>query len=122
LREIAEGPGLERVIHRDAADEDLADIYAGAEALVVTSHHEGFCLPLVEAAAVGCPVIVADFPVAHEVIGTGASYFRAGDAEALAELLVAPEVWVRGGARAVRTWRDTARETAEVYRSVRGRR
>ena len=48
--------------HRRAA-------YAGADVLVVTSEHEGFCVPVVEAMAAGVPVVAFDQGAVPEVLG-----------------------------------------------------
>jgi hypothetical protein len=44
----------------DAADAALAAAYATADCLVIPSHHEGFCVPVVEALSAGCHVVGAD--------------------------------------------------------------
>lgn len=49
--------------------EDLCALYASAEALVFPSLHEGFGIPLIEAMAVGCPVITSDTSALPEVTG-----------------------------------------------------
>jgi glycosyltransferase involved in cell wall biosynthesis len=41
----------------DASDAELRAAYAAADALVMLSAHEGFCVPLIEAMALGTPVI-----------------------------------------------------------------
>ncbi|HEY0178297.1 MAG TPA: glycosyltransferase [Dokdonella sp.] len=43
-----------------AGTADLRAAYASADALVVLSAHEGFCVPLVEAMALGLPVVACD--------------------------------------------------------------
>ena len=54
-------------------DESPADalpaVYAGARALVLPSHYEGFGLPALEAMACGTPTIVSDIPALREVVG-----------------------------------------------------
>lgn len=41
----------------DASDAELRAAYAAADALVMLSAHEGFCVPLIEAMALGTPII-----------------------------------------------------------------
>jgi glycosyltransferase involved in cell wall biosynthesis len=59
LREQARRLGIEdRVVFVDRANEaQLRAYYAAAAALVVTSEHEGFCVPVIEAMALGTPVV-----------------------------------------------------------------
>ncbi|MDO8451754.1 MAG: glycosyltransferase family 1 protein [bacterium] len=50
-------------------DSELPAYYRGARAFVTVSPYEGFCLPVVEAMACGCPVIGARSGGTAEVIG-----------------------------------------------------
>ena len=50
-------------------DDELADIIAGARALLMPSFAEGFGLPVVEALHLGTPVIASDLPVFREIAG-----------------------------------------------------
>lgn len=50
-------PSSVRVVS-DVDDDTLAALYSAATAFVTTSKAEGFCLPLAEALACGCPAIV----------------------------------------------------------------
>lgn len=61
LRE-PEALGLERWVHRPGwvPQEDLAAVYAMAEALLLPSLFESCGLPVLEAMAAGCPVVTAD--------------------------------------------------------------
>jgi L-malate glycosyltransferase len=52
-----------------ASDARVAAAYAAADVLVVTSEHEGFCVPLVEAMSVGLPVVAFDQGAVPEVLG-----------------------------------------------------
>jgi L-malate glycosyltransferase len=52
-----------------ASDATVAAAYAGADVLVVTSEHEGFCVPVVEAMAAGLPVVAFDQGAVPEVLG-----------------------------------------------------
>lgn len=49
--------------------ENLLEIYSRARALLFPSYIETFGLPLLEAASYGLPIIAADLPYAHDVIG-----------------------------------------------------
>lgn len=42
------------------SDEDLPALYGAAQALVTASLYEGYCLPVAEALACGCPVIASN--------------------------------------------------------------
>jgi len=108
------------------ADEGLASLYAEAAAFVFPSLFEGFGLPLLEAQARNSPVVANDMAVFHEV---GGDAFLPCDcrnpaaiARAIGEVMV-PETRNRlleAGPRNVQrfTWDETARATAEVWKSV----
>jgi glycosyltransferase involved in cell wall biosynthesis len=68
-------------------DAELAAAYANATCLIVSSAHEGFCLPVLEAQSFGNPVSCSDIPVLREVGGDGALFFGSGDAFGLASSL-----------------------------------
>ncbi len=69
------------------ADEDLSAVLRRAAVLAVPSRAEGFGLPVLEAMAVGTPVVHTDVPALVEVAGgTGLTVPR-GDADALASAL-----------------------------------
>lgn len=65
-------------------DARLAGLYAHAHCLIVPSLREGFCLPILEAQASGCPVIASNRSVMPEVAGEGALYFDPEDPADLA--------------------------------------
>ena len=52
-----------------ARDDAVAAAYANADVLVVTSEHEGFGVPVVEAMAAGLPVVAFDRGALPEVLG-----------------------------------------------------
>ncbi len=57
----------ERVVFVSPDDQQLAQLYAGASAVLVPSLAEGFSLPLVEALAMDVPVFCSDITVHREV-------------------------------------------------------
>lgn len=65
------------------ADSELIHLYQGATALIQPSLAEGFGLTGLEALAVGCPIIVSDIPIFHEVYQDQAQYFDPRSAEQL---------------------------------------
>jgi glycosyltransferase involved in cell wall biosynthesis len=110
--------------------EELLSWYAGAECLVLPSLAEGFGLPVLEAMACGCPVIVSAETAQAEVGGFAAACYRpVRDASALAaairRVLDAPryreELRRRGFRRARQlSWERTVERTQAVYASVLG--
>jgi len=120
-----ERPRRERGVLRflgELSAPDLARRYAGAVALVYPSLCEGFGLPMLEAAAVGTPVI-ASIDAAPAVLRPYIQTFPPHDVgaltrameQALAHRIDAAEA--RGVARAL-TWDVCAQRTAEVYREL----
>ncbi|MFO0703318.1 MAG: glycosyltransferase family 1 protein [Patescibacteria group bacterium] len=66
---------------------ELKWLYKNAKALVFPSKSEGFGLPIVEAETVGCPLILSDISVFHEIADNRASFFNPYDDERLPDLL-----------------------------------
>jgi glycosyltransferase involved in cell wall biosynthesis len=73
--------------HADDATVEAA--YATADVLVVTSEHEGFCVPVVEAMAAGVPVVAFDAGAVPEVLGGAGVLVSDKDAYALAAAITA---------------------------------
>ena len=69
------------------SDTELAETMSRCSAMVCASRDEGFGLPLVEAAAVGCPIIARDIEIFRETSGGKAFFFENGDAGKIAEAL-----------------------------------
>jgi glycosyltransferase involved in cell wall biosynthesis len=67
------------------SDAEMAETMSRCSALVCASDDEGFGLPLVEAAALGCPVIARDIEIFRETSGGDAFFFENGDAGKIAE-------------------------------------
>lgn len=55
--------------YEDVGHRDLPAYYAHARCLIYVSEYEGFGLPLMEAAATGCPVITSEVSSMPEVLG-----------------------------------------------------
>ncbi len=66
------------------SDAELAAALRRCGALVCPSLDEGFGLPLVEAAALGCPIIARDSEIFRETSGGNAFFFANGGVEGIA--------------------------------------
>lgn len=95
-------PGALDFMH-GASDEEYRAALLESRALVTASKAEGFGLPVVEAMALGTPVVVSDIPIFHEVGGDAACYADPDDPEAFARAVAAladDERWLRRSAAA----------------------
>jgi len=125
LAKLPEEVRQEIVLAGYVADEDLPELYGGADALCYPSKYEGFGLPPLEAMACGCPVLCSRSSSLPEVVGDAGILLPADDsdawAHALAKLLTAPAVLARWRERgperaALFSWEQTARETLAIYK------
>lgn len=104
----------------------LPQLYAAAQALVLPSFEEGFGLPILEAMAVGTPVICSNAASLPEVAGDAAEYFDPNNPAELAISILRvlgsarlqSEMRNRGFERAkLFSWSDCVRKHYEIYRS-----
>ncbi len=111
-------------------DSDLVPVTQGATALVYPSFYEGFGLPPLEAMACGTPVISSSAGGLAEAVGNAALVVDPQDEVALSnamkELAQSEEIRKNlsalGLVQAARfSWEKTARDTADVYRKLLGR-
>ncbi|MBO0982480.1 glycosyltransferase family 1 protein [Rathayibacter sp. SD072] len=127
LRSLA--PTAKLVFHQGADDVTYRSVLARASALVSASRDEGFGIPLVEAMALGTPVVVSDIPIFREIAGDAAVLVDPTSAEDVARgvrTLEDPVLWRERSARsreraAAYSWRDSARTLFELLRDL-GRR
>lgn len=71
-------------VFRDVDDEAIADLYRRADVFVMPSHHEGYCVPVVEAMRTGCYVVGSNAGNVPNIMGGLGSVFAAGDPAGLA--------------------------------------
>ncbi len=71
----------------DVSEAELKEALLEADALLMPSHHEGFCVPVVEALACGCFVVHSDAAALPETAGGLGRTFPVGDWSALAARL-----------------------------------
>jgi glycosyltransferase involved in cell wall biosynthesis len=125
VHELRGMPSVETVLN--PSDRELAELYAGALALVYPSRMEGFGLPIAEAMASGCPVIASDLPEVREWAQDAPLYVPPGNPQALAAALseVAESAPRREGmaerGRAITatlTWESCAETTAAAMEAT----
>lgn len=119
--------GLAVEARHDLSDEELAEAYANADILMFPSLAEGFGLPILEAQAVGRPVVTSDRSPMKDVAGEGALLVDPEDGEAIRNaverLIAEPELWaqlVAKGAANVQRFAPTraAQAYAQLWRDV----
>lgn len=61
----------------------LENLYCSALCLIISSKYEGFCIPIVEAMQLGCPVISSDNPATVEIGSDAVVFFKNDSVEDL---------------------------------------
>jgi glycosyltransferase involved in cell wall biosynthesis len=108
-------------------NDDLSPLFWGATAFVLPSFYEGFGLPILEAAACGTPVMIANTPSMVEVAGKAGVSFDPHSISSIARTLhsvltdTRKQVLLRQeGLERVKefTWHTTAKKTLEVLQEA----
>jgi len=125
FRDVGETDNVELLGY--VPETDLLDLYQNAAVFYFPTLHEGFGLPVLEAMAAGCAVVTSDVYAVPEVTGDAAILHGPNDVdrhvEAIDQLLDDPDQRYELAIQAIDrsqqfSWKKTARETTEVYRSV----
>jgi len=89
IREMADLLGIEKavVFAGEVPDEELKAYYLLANAFMIASEHEGFCVPLVEAMAMKVPIIAYASTAIPETVGDAGLIWQERDPYLLAESL-----------------------------------
>lgn len=97
------------------SDAELASLYTAAEAFVTATLYEGFCLPIAEALACGCPVIATNLPVIAEISGGRATLVEP-TIEAFRNAM--RQSYHHSDPYIVGTWDKTAEEAERVFHQL----
>lgn len=121
----------DRVLHREIEnDDELYQLYKNALAFVYPSLYEGFGIPILEAFACQCPVVISDRSCFPEVAQDAALYFNPDDKEHIAhqiEKIVDDEALrkklIAKGTHRLKDFSPTitALKTLNIYKSVTGK-
>lgn len=84
--QLARALGIADRVHLvgELSDEELPWAYRSADVLVMPSRHEGFCVPVLEAMASGCPVLASRSAALPETVGDAGLTFTPEDPADLA--------------------------------------
>jgi len=116
------------VVHDGATDAEYVELLQSSTALVTASLDEGFGIPLVEAMALGVPVVVSDITIFHEIAADAGTYFAPTDAAAFVTAvrsLEAPDTWAALSAASVEqaatwSWKNSAAQLWAGLQAVAG--
>jgi glycosyltransferase involved in cell wall biosynthesis len=114
LKELSAGLNLQNVRFYGRADGDeLRNLYRNADIFVLPSEREGMPLVLLEALAMGLPVVATDIPGTRDVIhdGVNGRLVALGDAAALREALFS----VTSSPETYRRMSEASRKFAHQY-------
>jgi len=127
LQEISKLQLQESVIQVDINKSMLAYLYSKAKAFVFPSLYEGFGMPILDAFACGCPVLLSNKSSFPEVGGEAAKYFDPEDRLSLVNVLIevlenktlADSMRNRGLERVkFFSWETAAVKTLETYKKA----
>lgn len=105
------------------SDEELSALYRGARCFVLPSLYEGFGLPVLEAMAQGCPVVVSNVSSLPEIAGIAGIYVDPTSVDSIVRGMKDGLIAKRN-TEAARlqvkkfTWENAARQTLEVLEQV----
>jgi glycosyltransferase involved in cell wall biosynthesis len=132
LRQAARDLGLQNVqFHGRVDGPDLRELYRNADVFVLPSEREGMPLVLLEALAMGLPIVATDVPGNRELVSSGQNGLLVplGDAAALRQALLSvttdPERYRRMSETSRRladrySWRAVSAEFEQIYTQVGG--
>lgn len=125
LAELKKLAGPNVVFHQGISDESYRQLLTTASALLTASRDEGYGLPVVEALAAGCPVVLSDIPIFREIAPSAsfANPEKASDFAAAIRALENPETArhkVREGLKDCQTysWEKSALALIDLLKTL----
>ena len=127
-RQIAELRMQNSIIQLSVDDQDLSNLYSHAIAFVYPSLYEGFGMPILEAFAHNCPVILSRCSCFPEIAGDAAVYFDSSSSKDLSQKLdfiwsmdmQQKAVLVEAGRKRLScfSWEKSAHKLSDIYRNI----
>ena len=119
----------ENIVHVQVSDNELKSLYANALAFIYPSMYEGFGMPILEAYAYGCPVLLNNRSCFPEIAGDAAMYFESNSIDSnLSKTLhlfyhmslLERQTLIEKGYQRLSTfsWNKSANQLQSVYESV----
>ncbi len=111
----------------EVPNQKLSLWYQNAECFVSASYMEGFGIPILESMSVGCPTVLSDIPIFHEIAGPAAAYFDPESPQSIANKIVEvvknlntrKNLQQKGYERLkLFSWRKMVEETVSIYKDV----
>lgn len=101
--------------------------YQNAECFVTASLMEGFGIPPLEAMSVGCPTVVSNIPIFHEICANASEYFEPKNPQSISDNIVEVVKSIprrkllheKGKERVkIFSWRKMVVETVNIYKDA----
>ncbi|GHV71557.1 mannosyltransferase [Bacteroidia bacterium] len=114
-------------IHYTVDNEALVELYSSALAFIYPSMYEGFGIPVLEAFACGCPVILSHSSCFPEIAGNAGAYFDPLNVDSMLDSIkrviynpsYRKDLIQLGTERSkLFSWGKTAKETLQLYQSI----
>lgn len=86
-RVVSVGLGSQVTVLSGLSDMEVRCMYSLCDLFVFPSSYEGFGIPILEAMAMGVPVVLSDIPVFREITQDSGVYFSPNSMEAMAEAI-----------------------------------
>ncbi len=127
LEHFKEKKIADKVIHQYASDQELFSLYANAIAFIFPSFYEGFGIPILEAFAASCPVVLSSASCLPEIAGDAALYFDPQNTDEMANAIertvtdsnLRAALIEKGNERLkLFNWSESAMLTAGVYKGL----
>ena len=113
----------DKISYIDGNDLVLARLYKSSTCMIYPSLYEGFGLPVIEAMALGCPVVAGNCKPIMETAGDAALFFNPMDVEDISQKLEASlnpnntNILIERGFQQIKNykWNDCAKKTLNFY-------